>query len=112
MNNISPLSELFELLSKLDRSILETRKSFSSSMAKAEDPKDAQDQNLSMFKVDAPVKWGKNTGKVVQMYRRKITKRIKNEDITLTGTPENPALLIQTNNGDLVFKSSTEVTLA
>jgi hypothetical protein len=68
----------------------------------------------SSVRVGMKVKWsfgsGTATGTIVQLYRRTVKKNIKSSLITRNGTPENPALLIEQENGDEVLKLASEVS--
>ncbi|WP_424972784.1 DUF2945 domain-containing protein [Dinoroseobacter sp. S76] len=68
------------------------------------------------FQVGQSVEWnwgnGTATGKVTQIYTRKITKTIKGTDVTRNGYDEDPALLIEQADGSQVLKSSTELSAA
>lgn len=68
------------------------------------------------FQVGQSVEWnwgnGTATGKVTQIYTRKITKTIKGTDVTRNGSDEDPALLIEQADGSQVLKSSTELSAA
>jgi len=56
-------------------------------------------------------KWGKSeaTGKVVEVHPEKITRKLKGSEITRDGTKDNPALLIEQEDGDQVLKLASEV---
>lgn len=81
----------------------------------SQNPKASQNKNYSNSKVRVgmKVKWvfgsGVATGTIVQLYRRTVKKRIKGSIITRNGTPENPAILIEQDNGDEVLKLASEV---
>jgi hypothetical protein len=55
--------------------------------------------------------WGKGTaeGKVKSVYRESITKTIKGSEITRNGTAENPAYLIEQEDGTEVLKLKSEL---
>jgi len=59
------------------------------------------------------VKWswgdGTGTGTVKQVYTQKVTKTIKGTDVTRKATDDEPAYLIEQEDGDRVLKSVTEV---
>ena len=58
--------------------------------------------------------WGNGTatGKVTQIYTQKITKTIKGTDVTRDADDQEPAFLIDQDDGDQVLKSCTEVQKA
>ena len=62
------------------------------------------------------VKWswgnGTGTGTVKQIYKEKITKTIKGSEITRDASDDEPAYLIEQDDGDKVLKSVTEVDAA
>ena len=55
--------------------------------------------------------WGSGTatGKVVEMYRHKITLTLKGAEITRNATADEPAYRIVQDDGDEVLKSGSEV---
>ena len=55
---------------------------------------------------------GTGTGKVTQIYTQKITKTIKGTDVTRDADDQEPAFLIEQDDGDQVLKSCTEVQKA
>jgi hypothetical protein len=62
----------------------------------------------------AKVEWnwgqGKATGKVIKSSLKKIQKTIKGSKIIRNGTPQNPAYLIEQENGAQVLKLHSELT--
>ncbi len=52
---------------------------------------------------------GTGTGTVKQIYTDKITKTIKDTDVTRNATDDDPAYLIEQEDGDRVLKSITEI---
>lgn len=56
-------------------------------------------------------KWGTGTaqGKVKEVFNEEVTRKIKGKEITRKGSTENPALLIEQEDGDEVLKLSSEV---
>ena len=55
---------------------------------------------------------GTGTGKVTQIYTQKITKTIKGTDVTRDADDQEPAFLIELDDGDQVLISCTEVQKA
>ncbi len=55
--------------------------------------------------------WGDGTGMgtVKQIYKEKVTKTIKGSEITRNASDDEPAYLIEQEDGDQVLKSVTEV---
>lgn len=56
-------------------------------------------------------KWGNGTatGKIKDIYQEEVTKTIKGSEITRKGSDDNPALLIEQDDGDQVLKLQSEV---
>lgn len=52
------------------------------------------------------------TGKIKDRYERKVTRKIKGSEITRNGDADNPAYLIEQEDGDEVLKLATELTAA
>lgn len=57
--------------------------------------------------------WGRGTvtGYVVSVHTERVVRMLKGSRITRNGTPENPALYIETTEGAGVLKLSSEVRL-
>ncbi|MBV9674095.1 MAG: DUF2945 domain-containing protein [Verrucomicrobia bacterium] len=55
--------------------------------------------------------WGKGTGEgtVKEVHEEKVTKKIKGKQISRNGSAEEPAVLIEQENGNKVLKSASEV---
>ncbi|MGY2133225.1 DUF2945 domain-containing protein [Hymenobacter sp. HD11105] len=53
---------------------------------------------------------GTASGKIEEVHKESITKKIKGSDITRNGTADNPAFVIVQENGDKVVKLQSEVT--
>jgi len=62
------------------------------------------------------VKWnwgqGTGTGKVEETFDRKVTRKLKGSEITRNGSTDDPALLIEQEDGDRVLKLASEVERA
>ncbi|KUF11586.1 DUF2945 domain-containing protein [Pseudoponticoccus marisrubri] len=58
--------------------------------------------------------WGNGTaeGEIVQRYTRKITVKIKGNEVTRDASPEAPAFRIRQDDGDEVLKSGSELRAA
>jgi hypothetical protein len=52
---------------------------------------------------------GTGTGKVRKTWTEKVTRTIKSTEVTRNGTQDDPALLIEQDDGDEVLKLSSEV---
>jgi len=59
-------------------------------------------------------KWGAGTGsgKITQIYTNKVTKTLKGAEVTRNATDDDPAYLIEQNDGDRVLKSGSEIEAA
>jgi hypothetical protein len=69
---------------------------------------------IKTYSKDTKVEWnwgqGKATGVVVKSSIKRMQKTIKGSKITRNGTPENPAYLIEQENGTQVLKLHSELT--
>ncbi len=56
-------------------------------------------------------KWGTSTasGKVVEVHHEKVTRQTEGEEITRNGSDENPAYVIEQDDGTTVLKLRSEV---
>lgn len=56
--------------------------------------------------------WGNGIaeGHIKQSYQEKITKTIKGSEITRNGSDDNPAYLIEQEDGDQVLKLHSEIS--
>jgi hypothetical protein len=61
----------------------------------------------------AKVSWawgnGRGHGTVREVIEQEMTRQIKGSEITRYGTPQNPALVIEQEDGDIVLKLESEV---
>lgn len=66
------------------------------------------------FQVNQYVQWnygsGTATGQIRESYQAKVTKTIKGNQVTRNATDEEPAYLIEQEDGDQVLKSESELT--
>lgn len=55
--------------------------------------------------------WGNGnaTGKIIDRYESKVTRTIKGSEITRNGDKDDPAYLIEQDDGDEVLKLSSEL---
>lgn len=62
------------------------------------------------------VKWnwgnGTGTGKVTKKYTQKITKKINGSEVTRKASDDDPAYLVEQEDGDEVLKSGSELSRA
>lgn len=65
------------------------------------------------FRKGATVKWhwgtGTATGKVAERFERRVQRTIKGSRIVKNGTADNPAYLIEQDDGDKVLKRGSEL---
>ncbi|MFP7571154.1 DUF2945 domain-containing protein [Marivita sp. S2033] len=56
--------------------------------------------------------WGNGTGSgtVTKVYTQKITKKIKGSEVTRDASEDEPAYLIEQDDGDEVLKSQSELS--
>ncbi len=55
---------------------------------------------------------GRGEGKVTETFTKKVTRTLKGSEITRNGSDDDPALLIEQEDGDEVLKLSSEVDSA
>ena len=58
--------------------------------------------------------WGKGTatGKIVDRFTEKVTRKLQGSEITRNGSHDDAALLIEQEDGDKVLKLESEVSKA
>jgi hypothetical protein len=56
-------------------------------------------------------KWGRSTasGKVQEVHHEKVTRQTKGESVTRNGSAEDPAYVIEQDDGTVVLKLRSEV---
>lgn len=68
------------------------------------------------FRKGQTVTWdwggGTATGKIKDRFTRKVTRKIKGSEITRNGDADNPAYLIEQEDGDEVLKLASELKSA
>lgn len=68
------------------------------------------------YQKDETVEWnwgnGTGTGKVRESFKEKVTRRIKGEEVTRNASDDNPAYLIEQDDGDRVLKTHSELRKA
>ena len=68
---------------------------------------------MSTYKEGDKVSWkwgqGRAEGKVTEVHEDKVTRTIKGKEITRNGSSDDPALLIEQDDGTRVLKSGSEV---
>ena len=69
-----------------------------------------------MIREGTEVTWawgnGSATGKVIEVHRAKVTRTLAGSEITRNGSEDDPALLIEQEDGPRVLKLSSEVDRA
>ena len=70
---------------------------------------------MSSIAEGSTVEWdwgnGKGTGEVKKIYTSRVTKTIKGTEVTRNASKDEPAYLIEQNDGDEVLKSQSELNL-
>ena len=58
--------------------------------------------------------WGSGTakGKVVESFTEKVTRTLQGSEVTRDASPDEPAYLIEQEDGDAVLKSASELSSA
>ena len=58
--------------------------------------------------------WGSGTanGTVREVHDKRVTRKLKGSEITRNGSPEDPAVVIEQEDGDRVLKLASEVEAA
>lgn len=68
---------------------------------------------MNGFQINTEVKWewgnGSATGKIRSRYTEEVSKTIKGTEVTRKASEEEPAYLIEQEDGDEVLKSHSEV---
>lgn len=71
---------------------------------------------MKSFATNTKVKWswgnGEATGKVREVHHKKFSKKIKGSEITRNGTEDNPAYLLEQEDGDEIIKLHSELEKA
>ncbi len=49
-------------------------------------------------------------GRIIERFTERVTRKIKGKDITREASQEEPAFLIEQENGDQVLKSASELS--
>ncbi|MBZ9604936.1 DUF2945 domain-containing protein [Phyllobacterium chamaecytisi] len=53
--------------------------------------------------------WAKGAGKVVETFTKSVTRRIKGVEVTRKASKEEPAYMIEQDDGGRVLKSASEL---
>ncbi len=71
---------------------------------------------MKSYATNTKVKWswgnGDATGKVREVFHKSVTRTLKGSEITRNGTDDDPAYLIEQDDGDKVLKLHSEVEKA
>jgi hypothetical protein len=66
------------------------------------------------FQVNQYVQWnygsGTAKGQIKESFKNKVTKTIKGSEVTRNATDEEPAYLVEQEDGDQVLKSESELS--
>ena len=69
--------------------------------------------NTNSFQSGQYVEWewgnGTATGQIRERFEREVTRTIKGSEITRNGSEDNPAYLIEQDDGDEVLKLGSEI---
>ena len=67
----------------------------------------------SQVRVGTEVKWkwgsGWGKGKVTERFTEKVTRTIKGNEVTRKASEDEPAFMVEQEDGDRVLKSATEI---
>lgn len=68
------------------------------------------------FRVNQYVQWnygnGTAKGQIKESHKQKVTRTIKGNEVTRNATEEEPAYLVEQEDGDQVLKSESELSAA
>ena len=68
---------------------------------------------MKSYATNTKIKWpwgnGEGKGKIREVHHDTLTRKIKDAEVTRHGTDENPAYLIEQEDGDEVIKLHSEV---
>jgi ABC-type taurine transport system ATPase subunit len=71
---------------------------------------------MSYLQVGSKVRWqwgeGSATGKIVERFEEKVSRRLKGSEVTRDASKDDPAFLIEQDDGDKVLKSESELERA
>lgn len=70
--------------------------------------------NSNSFQTDQYVEWewgnGKASGQIKERFEREVTRTLQGSEITKDGDEDNPAYLIEQEDGDEVLKRGSELS--
>jgi ABC-type taurine transport system ATPase subunit len=71
---------------------------------------------MSYLQEGSKVRWqwgeGSATGKIIERFEEKVSRRIKGSEVTRDASKDDPAFLIEQDDGDKVLKSESELERA
>lgn len=71
---------------------------------------------MSYLQEGSKVRWqwgeGSATGKIIERFEEKVSRRIKGSEVTRDASRDDPAFLIEQDDGDKVLKSESELERA
>lgn len=69
--------------------------------------------NSNSFQINQHVKWdwgnGSGMGQIKERFEREVTRTLKGSEVTRDGSEDDPAYLIQQEDGDEVLKLGSEL---
>lgn len=72
--------------------------------------------NANSFRTSQHVRWnwanGEGRGQIKKRFEHEVTRTLKGSEITRNGSEDNPAYLIEQNDGDEVLKLGSELAAA
>ncbi len=68
---------------------------------------------MSTYSKGDKVSWawgnGRAEGKITEVHKEKVTRTIKGNEVTRNGSSDDPAILIEQDDGTRVLKSGSEI---
>ncbi|MDG6078906.1 DUF2945 domain-containing protein [Erythrobacter litoralis] len=70
--------------------------------------------NSNSFQTNQYVEWewgnGKGKGQIKERFEKEVTRKLQGSEVTKDGTEDNPAYLIEQEDGDEVLKRGSELS--
>lgn len=67
---------------------------------------------MTHFHKGARVEWANGTGKIVEQFTKSVTRTIKGVEVTRKASKDDPAYMIEQDDGGRVLKSASELKAA
>lgn len=71
---------------------------------------------MTDYEIGTKVEWdwgnGAANGKITERFAERVTRTIKGNDVTRNASDDNPAFMIEQDDGDRVLKSQSEIRTA